>query len=287
MEKFNRRYKCVIELEDEIITIDDFISCEAKIYKSCMMKLNTASFTFYNLAVETTSKLFLDRYDIKKRYPLKFYAGYDGGNDQDKDLHLVFRGDAIATRQARNGADITYTIECQDGYFSVANVLANTTFEGVTNGLDLFRSLADKLYMQPETNKQDNILEQIKFPRGLILNGNAFEHGGRLLDENIFIDNNILNYLPEDKVKLSTKLTIDAKNGLKNIPYLEGRYINPQTIFEPFVEVGMECDLTSKYEGEALNAICKVVGFTHNVTFSPRVNGDASTLYQLIRMKTK
>ena len=93
------------------------ITCEARISKSCSMKLNTARFTFFNLKQDTKQFLFQDRYDVRWKKTVEFRAGYRSQGD----LQLIFKGNIISSSQVRDGSDISFTIECQDGQFSVAN----------------------------------------------------------------------------------------------------------------------------------------------------------------------
>lgn len=279
--KFNRNYEFTITIPDtktgltQILNIRYPLTISFNIQKSATMKLNTAKFSLYNLKESTRKLLFQDRYDIPWKKTVEFKAGYL--NQDNHILYTLFKGNIIQSKTIKSGPDFITEIICQDGQFNIANALANVTMKQGASGLDFIKNLASVTGLI--INKTGD-LGQYNFPNGLSLNGNMYDELQKVYNNSIFVEDEMINVLDEYEVIANPILVINSKSGFKNIPYMEGRYVVVEMVFEPNAKVGILCKLESQYE-KIYNGLYKSVGVTHSGVISDRLNGDLTTTLQL------
>lgn len=252
--KFGLKYKLVYQVKSKdgsvieqiqitAIENDLNITCDFEIERTFQSELNKARFTITNLSPPTRNKMVKDRYDTRNYVKMWFYMGYGS------QLNLVFTGNVLATETDDDSIVSGVTIiEALDGSFLVYNtysqltVAQNTSFELVFNKLfdDLKKSaqnLQDDFTLQPLTADAKKELSQRTY-KAMSFSGNTWETMKTIFPDGLFIDNNVLYYLPKSAKKDNEVFVLQADTGLQKAPKISNTVLMARTICEPTIQVG-------------------------------------------------
>ena len=288
--RFQRNYRAEFEIGsigkgnkyifEENIEIKYPITCNLLIDLGIYGSANKGFFQFFNLAKQTQAKLWLDNYEIGKKYvKLKFYAGY--GNV----MPLVFQGFMQQCLSYRESGSTEFITEMQgfEGGELFSYGYVNSTFTKGTEAKDVLNAILDgypdiKLgYISPEIPK----LPRNKTFIGQTMDLLGAEYGGY----DIFIEKGELNILGKDEVVPGDIQVISAKSGLLGSPKRSNLFTEIETIFEPRFRSAQAILLESSVDSR-FTQLYEIVGIKHKGIISPSSCGKLITECTLSLLQT-
>ncbi len=269
--------KIETEGTDQIITTQTInvrypITLEFDIKKSLLSNVNTANFTFYNLATTRRNLLFKDIDIQSNEYEIVLQAGFKG-----QQLAKSFHGFTRECYSKKEGNSTVTHLMCTNFGSTVLNAFANTAINENTDMLDVFKDLAHQL-PGLTLGSIGNITGSLT--RGQTFYGNPNE----LLQQTFpgtFIDNAQINYLNDNEVIVGQKIQIiNSKTGLLGTPRKQQNYLIVPLVFRPEINIGefvrLDLELNNQDSMQA-----KVMGISHRGTISGGVTNSAITELEL------
>lgn len=263
--KFGRIYRLdVFTPAGKQITIEPPFSIQFQITRNTLASANKMNVTLYNLGPSTRNQIFRDRYNISERWPISLYAGY--GNR----LHEVFVGKIFEALSYKQGTEWITIIDAFDGLDEAQNGVISETIAAQVSFKDVIKRVVATM--------PDMILgfmgapSEGSAPRGSAYIGSSMDAIGDITGGQYFIDKQTLNVLADDEV-LPGEVTFLDPSLLLGTPRRREAFLDISTLFEPIVDLGKVYAIESvdpRYNGQY-----KAVGFTHNVTISSAMAGDA------------
>lgn len=281
MKKFQRNYRAEFEIgihnknqnyiPQEKITIEYPLTCNLNIDVGSYSSASNGTFQFYNLSKQDQAKLWLDEYEIGKKYvSIKFYAGY--GNT----MPLIFQGDLQRCISYRESGAVDWITELTA--FQGGNIYrygyCNDTFVKGTDLKDILNYFSQNFkdlkpgYITPEIPP----LSRNRTFIGQTMDILGREYGGY----EIFIDKGELNILGDNDVIPGEIQVITDKTGLLGSPKRANLFVKCDMLFEPQLRTGQAVILLSDSMPQ-FNQAYKIVDIKHNGIISPRVSGTLIT----------
>lgn len=268
--KWIRDYEITITTpEGTIITVEPPFSIHFRVNRNALASANRCNLTIYNLGPNTRNQIFKDRYTIAEYWQLEIKAGY-------KKLETVFLGNMYQSYSFKQGPDWLSNIQGFDGLNAIQNGFTSTTVEKGTSQRTVVQNIIKDM---PNVVKgllgtpADGSNERGKVLMGQSADLLSIETGGKY-----FIDNEVVNVLDGDEVKGGQILLLDSDQ-LFTTPKRRDAVLDCDVLFIPEASIALFCQLDSKFK--IYNGTYKVIGFTHDVTISQAISGNAKTTITL------
>ncbi|MDR3244665.1 MAG: hypothetical protein LBT79_07955 [Elusimicrobiota bacterium] len=272
MQKFNRNYLMSIQVDDDNrIEFGLPFSIEFQITRNTLASANTGKFKIYNLQEDKREQIYKDQYDTLNIKLIELKAGY--GND----LSTIFKGWIKRAYSEHNGTNNITTIEAYDGGVAFISGQTSNTFNADTPKNDVLNSLVKSL---PGVSIGAIGNFEGKLSRGNSYFGNTANLLSEITNGGFYVDNNKTYCLNKNECIEGNIQVITSESGLLEAPIREEQNITCKIIFEPRLLVGQIIELKSSINPR-FNGQYKVIGFNHNGTISPAVNGQCMTKVNL------
>lgn len=242
--RFERDYQLTVQVSgSKAVVIRPPFRISFQADKSTDRSLNKATIKIYNMSPENRLAVVKDA-DDKKKLGVELLVGYQGS------VERVFKGSVHIGENAREGADIITTLDCQDGGFDFRYSYTSKCITG--DPVDAI--LAD----MPNTNKGKITKNRPTLLRPRVLVGNSYKLIGKTLkDQDWFIDDETLNIVAKDEVLSEFIPVVSASTGLLNTPTREEKKVTVQTLMNPALRCGHLFKLDSK-TAPHLNGVYKI-----------------------------
>lgn len=284
MQKFMRNYRAEFEIghrengkrvADEVITISYPITCQFDINLGSYQAANAATFQFINLSPTIQAKLWLDRFEIGKKYVvIRFYAGYG------ETMPLVFQGylqECLSERPSGSTEWITTMNGFEGGHLYQYGFINTTIAKGTT-----LADIVNYMIEQDKDVKLGYITPDLPpLPRNRTFIGQTMDILGREYGGyEVFIDKGKLNILGDNDVIPGEILVITDDSGLLGSPRRSNVFTEVTTLFEPGVRVGQAISIISD-SMPRFNRAYKLVQIHHKGVISAVDSGKLTTTMTL------
>lgn len=259
-----------VTLQAETVTLSYPLAIDFTITRNTDANTNTANFTIHNLNEKTRSNLFQERMEIGVKKLVRFYAGYNGKEQE------VFKGYVQECYSQKTGSEVVTNLECWD--IGIGEKITAVTFNKGTTFKEAYKQIAGKV--------SDLELGEIgdlngTFKTEVTFVGTPFEILNKITNYHTYIDNGKVVTLQDNECIDVPVYKVTSSTGLLNIPMRRGGQVIVQTLFQPNVKVGqlyeIHSDLNNYYDG-----VYKVYGFTHSGTISGASSGQRTTELNLL-----
>lgn len=284
MLKLQRNYRAEFEIgirkdgkyipQDKLV-IEYPFTCQFSIVTGTYVSQNVGSFQFVNLSRDDQARLWLDLWNMGKKYIyMNFYAGY-GDN-----IPMVFCGSVQSCTSEKQGGSTEYITEMQvqagadvyrHGYMN-ATFTAGTTLKNILDFVTKDNPNLKPGYITPDIKPLTRNKSYIGQPMDLL----SREYSGYRL----FINNDEINILGDRDLIPGEVAVISDESGLLGSPKSANGYVECQLIFEPQIKAGQGVTLLS-YTMPWLNQSYSVVRVQHSGIISPNVSGKLITTLSL------
>lgn len=269
--KFQRNYRLEITTPaGKKITINPPFTLMFSLTRNTLASANRCQMKIYNLGKNTRSQIYKDRYVTTDYWRVSLRAGY--GNS----LKEVFAGNIYEANSTKEKVEWITTIDCFDGLDAIQNGFTAQTVNKNTSVKDILKGVINDMpnviagFFGSETEGEA--------PRGQVLIGQSAGVLADLTGGNYFIDNETVNVLTNDETIKGQVIVLDSDQLLAT-PKRQDTFLSVPVLFLPEAQVGVVCEINSLEE--IYNGQYKIMGFTHSVTISQAVPGDARTELQL------
>lgn len=270
-------------IAEETVTIAYPTTCILDIDLGGYQSACKGVFQFYNLPRTIQAKLWLDLYEIGKKYIiLKFYGGYGDT------MPFIFQGTLMeCTSQKPSGnVDWITTMWGYEGGFMYEHSYFNTTVAKGTKIEDILDAILKECpdvklgYISPSVPLLPRNRTFIGQPMDVL----AREYGGF----EVYISKGELNIVAEDEVIPGDIQVITDSTGLLGSPRRANVYVELDTLFEPGLKVDQAIELLSD-SMPGFNGLYKVIKIHHKGIISPVECGKLTTTItlQLLTEKPK
>jgi hypothetical protein len=235
-----------------------------------MARMNTGTFTIYNLAEQTRKQIYQDRYNLNTYKYVILEAGYG------ENMSQIFVGQIRQAYSMRVGTEWQTTIEAWDGGFGVANGSTSISFPKGAGQAQVFKQLfANMPYT--DTPVISGGLTGSYTHRGISFMGNSWTIAKYLTPSgyHLYIDNNHPQIISYTEYVEGGIPQISSDMGLLETPRREDANLEVKILFEPRLIIGQAVSLNS--EVGIYNNQYKVVGINHSGTISEAASSDCAT----------
>ena len=268
-------------IPDETITVQYPTTCQLDIDLGGYQSACKGVFQFYNLSKEIQAKLWLDLYEIGKKYIiLKFYAGYGDT------MPFIFQGTLMECTSEKPSGSVDWITQMwgYEGGFLYEHSYFNET---LTKGTKIEDILNNLLTASPDV-KLGYISPSIPpLPRNRTFIGQTMDILGREYGGyEVFISKGELNILAEDEVMPGEIQVITDSTGLLGSPRRANIFVELDTLFEPGLKVDQAIELLSDSMPQ-FNQLYKVIRIHHKGIISAVTCGKLTTTVTLALLETK
>jgi hypothetical protein len=300
-QKFGRNYRLTIDVKDGLglIVIEPPLTMRFWVRRDILSSVNNASIDVYNLSLANRRRIFQDRNNLGPANPdatdangkptgrrsAKLEVGYGGL------IYTVWQGDIWTASSAREGVDIVTRIESLTGIYDLAASQINLSLPAGTTLTQAFQQLAGQM---PNTKIGYISNFPQTFGKAVVLNGKPWD----LIQQyaqgiaHAYIDNDKI-FIMSTGIAPGSKLDViassaqqipvfNADTGLLETPRREQALISITTLLEANVQINSVIQINSVVE-PAFDGQYSVVGLQHSGTISGAVNGDARSIFFLLR----
>jgi len=271
--RFKRDYMLTVQISDEqAVVVRPPFRVVFSADKTSDPSLNKATIKIYNLAADNRLAVVKDENE-KKKLGVELMVGYDGT------VERIFKGSIHVGQNAREGADIVTTLECQDGGFDF-----RYSFTSKSTRSDAVDAILEDM---PNTTRGKITAQRPATTRPRVLVGNSYKLIGRTLrDQKWFIDDEALNVVADDEVISDFVPVVEARTGLINTPTREEKKVTFQTLLNPALRVAGLCEIRS-VTAPHLNGIYKIesIGYDGDydgTAWTQTVTGTLTAEYKVI-----
>lgn len=273
MSKFNRAYKCTIDMGDgEAIIITPPLTINFSINRSTSSSSNNLELKIFNLAKKTRNRIYADRFTKNLYRRITLEIGY-GDN-----LSTVFIGNIFTANSARQGSDIVTSITALDGGFDTYNTRTSKTY---SSGITKKEVVEDLIKEFPNINQGKLGEIDGTFNRPVVVDGNTFGLIKKYTDNRVFIDLEQVNILSDDEVVAGYIPLINSASGLIGTPQRNDAFLTIQTMLEPSIIMGQIIAIESSVQ-PIFDGQYKVLGLTHSGTISESIGGTCRSTFNLL-----
>lgn len=278
--KFGRNYRAEFEIGERVdngifipkdsLEIKYPVTCNLLLDLGVYSTANMGVFQFYNLPRQVQSQLWIDDYELGKKYvKMKFYAGYGDV------MPLCFEGIFLTCQSYRESGSVDWITEIQafEGGGLLKYGYINATISKGTELIDILDYMTEKYDVKPGYITPDIS----PLPRNRTFIGQTMdllnrEYGGY----DIFIEKGELNILGPNDVVPGDIQVISAETGLLGSPKRANLFAEVETIFEPRLRTKQAISLYSNLMPE-FNNLYEVVRIVHKGVISPVISGKLIT----------
>lgn len=268
-------------IAEETITVQYPTTCILDIDLGAYQSPCKGVFQFYNLSPTIQAKLWLDLYEIGKKYIiLKFYAGY--GNT----MSFIFQGTLMeCTSQKPSGGTewITQMWGYEGGFLYEHSYFNNTVAKGTK-----IEDIIDAVLKEVPDVKLGYISPDIPpLPRNKTFIGQTMDILGREYGGyEVFISKGELNILKGDEVLPGDIQVITDSTGLLGSPRRANIFVELDTLFEPGLKIDQAIELLSDSMPQ-FNQLYKIIRIHHKGIISAVECGKLTTSVTLALLKNK
>lgn len=244
-------------IADEIITVQYPTTCIMEIDLGAYQASgNKATFQFYNLPPTIQAKLWLDLFEIGKKYViLKFYGGYGDT------MPFIFQGDLMECTSQKPSGGVDWITQCwgYEGGHEYQHSFMNVTAAKGTKIEDILTNL-----LKDSNVKLGYISPSIPpLPRNKTFIGQTMDLLGREYGGyEIFISKGELNILDKDEVLPGDIQVITDSSGLLGSPKRANIFTEVDMLFEPGLKIDQAVELLSNTMPQ-FNQLYKVIRIQH------------------------
>ena len=273
MKKWN--YRVTVYTQTDTFIITNPITCKGTVTKAVLSENNTANIQLYNLAPSTRSGIYQDplTLDPLKQKLLKVEVGYG----EDNTMSQIFFGRILQaySKQAGGSTDIITVIEavCLDLLYCQSSV----TFKAGTSKKEAIKILANDL---PHCAIGSIGKVEGEFQTDTTFEGNTVEQINKIAGGGAFVDDGLINVCLLNEVLDVPVPVITSDNYLLETPIRKEANLDVNFIMIPDIILGQLLEIAS-VNFSNFNGQYKVIGFSHNFTFSESSNIDARTTANL------
>lgn len=291
MLKFQRNYRAEFEIGqldenkkfivEETITVAYPVTCTFDINLGAYQSPCKGVFQFYNLSRIIQDKLWLDLYEIGKKYiTIKFYAGYG------ETMPLLFQGNLQeCTSEKPSGSTewITQMWGFEGGFLFQYGYLNQTAAKGTK-----IEDILDTILKETPDIKLGYISKDIEpLPRNKTFIGQTMDLLGREYGGyEAFISKGELNILGDNDVIPGDIQVITDSTGLLGSPRRANVFVELDTLFEPGLKIGQAIELLSD-SMRRFNQLYKLISIHHKGIISPVECGKLTTTVTLSLLQKK
>lgn len=266
---------------DETVTIQYPTTCVLDIDLGGYQSACKGVFQFYNLPRTIQSKLWLDLYEIGKKYIiLKFYAGYGDV------MPFIFQGTLMECTSQKPSGSVDWVTQMwgYEGGYMYEHSFFNNTFAKGTKPEDIVATILKECpdvklgYISPTLPALPRNRTFIGQPMEVL----AREYGGY----EVFISKGEFNIIGENEVLPGDIQVINDSTGLLGSPRRANIFVELDTLFEPGLKVDQAIELLSQ-NMPRFNSLYKVIKIHHKGIISPVTCGKLITTTTLALLKEK
>jgi hypothetical protein len=267
-----RKFRCFIELENEVLTLTSPLTAVFTISRGVMSSLNSMTLDIYGLKRATRDKIFQDRFNPKNYKRIIFSIANDGVNFTD-----VFIGNIFTAYSERQGDVPVTKITARDGGFDIVNAQVNKTLTGGT-----FKEVVQEIidgFPNVKTGKIGSL--DGEFRRPIVLSGNSYDLIKKYTQDRVYIDLEQINILDDNEAIAGLVPLITSSSGLLKTPMRRDAYLSIETILKPDIILSqiieIESSIAPQFDGQY-----KVMGITHSGTISEAVEARCQSQFDLL-----
>lgn len=250
--RFERDYRLTVQVsEDKAVVIRPPFRITFSADKTLDSSLNKMTVKIYNLSEENRQAIVKDA-DENKKLGVELLVGYKSGVEQ------IFKGSIHVGENAREGANIVTTLDCQDGGYDFRFSFTSKSIPANVDPLDAI------LEDMPNTKRGKVTATRPVNTRPRVLVGNSYKLIGRTVDrQKWYIDDETVNIINDDEVISDFVPVVEAATGLINTPTRENKKVTIQTMMNPALRLGGLYDLRSK-TAPHLNKVYKIEAISYD-----------------------
>lgn len=266
---------------DETVTVQYPVTCLLDIDLGGYQSACKGVFQFYNLPRTIQAKLWLDLYEIGKKYIiLKFYAGYGDV------MPIIFQGTLMECTSEKPSGSVDWITQMwgYEGGFMYEHSYFNNTFAKGTKPEDIIETILKECpdvklgYISPTIPA----LPRNRTFIGQTMDILAREYGGY----EVFISKGEFNIIAEDEVLPGDIQVINDSTGLLGSPRRANIFVELDTLFEPGLKIDQAVELLSQ-NMPRFNQLYKVIKIHHKGIISPVTCGKLLTTVTLALLQKK
>lgn len=266
---------------DETVTVQYPVTCLLDIDLGGYQSACKGVFQFYNLPRTIQAKLWLDLYEIGKKYIiLKFYTGYGDV------MPFIFQGTLMECTSEKPSGSVDWITQMwgYEGGFMYEHSYFNNTFAKGTKPEDIIETILKECpdvklgYISPTIPALPRNRTFIGQPMDIL----AREYGGY----EVFISKGEFNIIAEDEVLPGDIQVINDSTGLLGSPRRSNIFVELDTLFEPGLKIDQAVELLSQ-NTPRFNQLYKVIKIHHKGIISPVTCGKLLTTVTLALLQDK
>lgn len=245
------------------------LTVQFNIVRNTLAQSNTGDFTILNLAKDTRSVLFQDRFATNIIKNIKFEAGYNGKFIQ------VFYGKIQECYSKRVGVDVQTNIKAWD-------IGTNESVKAVTfqAGTSFREALKNVLAQSPYSlGAIGDIQGTFKTDTSFV--GTPLNIANQITNQHTFVDNGTVNTLNNNECLDMGVVVLKAETGLIATPERRNESVVVNSIFNPNLIVGQLIEIQSDIASE-FTGTYQIGGITHTGTISGAEAGQRITTLNLL-----
>lgn len=256
--RFERNYQLTIGIGNRAVIVRPPMRIVFNVDKSTDASLNKMALEVYNLRESNRLAIVKDS-DDQERIPIVLQVGYNGT------LQTIFQGSVNRGQNKREGPDFISSFDCLDGGDDFLYAFTSRTVRGKDT------AISEILRDTPNTTR-GKITQLGGITRPKVLVGNSMQLVQEMLgpDETWFIDNEQLFIIKDDELTSSYIPVVSAETGLLNTPEREEKDVTFQTILNPSIKLGGQCQLRS-LTAPYLNDVYKVTQMNYTGDYDGNV----------------
>lgn len=262
-------------IAEETITVQYPVTCTLDIDLGGYQAACKGIFQFYNLPRDIQAKLWLDLYEMGKKFIiLKFYAGYGDC------MPFIFQGTLMECTSQKPSGSVDWITQMwgYEGGFLYEHSYFDKTYAKGTKIEDI---LNDMLKDTPDIKLGYISPEIPALPRNRTFIGQTMDILGRDYGGyEVFISKGELNILAGDEVLPGDIQVITDSTGLLGSPRRANVFVELDTLFEPGLKVDQAIDLLSDSMPQ-FNQLYKIIRIHHKGIISPVECGKLTTTITL------
>lgn len=285
MLKLQRNYRAEFEIgykndkqeliPQEKLTITYPFTCEFDLECSTLPSANSGVFSFINLSEEDKGRLWVDTYNIGRKYIyMRFFAGYGDT------MPIIFEGWVLQCTSEKRGGSTEFITQMQviDAGMLYQLGFINATFTEGTTLASIVKVATQGVenatvgYITPDISPIKRARTFIGQPINLLVR----EYNGY----QVFVDKGEIHILGDRDVIPGEVTVITDESGLLGSPSRAEDFVYCDMIFEPQLRVGQAISLVSETL-PWLNQSYQIVKLKHRGVISPVVSGNLITTLTL------
>lgn len=273
--KFGRTYFVTVTdvagLDKKTMTIGMPLTCKFSLNRNWGLVAGNGVIQLYNLNKDSRAFLRKDTTDLNTFRLVSITAGHL--NEQA----TLMEGYLQSGSSVRQGTDYITTLNISD----MTNAWRNATFSGSFKSNTFISTIIKNIAKSLEAYgiKTGTISRSIngKTKRGTSLTGKSVDLIDEITGGQFFVDNGVLNVLPDNEYIDGTILRVSNRYGLIGKPRREGQNVIITLLLEPRAYVGQQASVLIENDDDDFNGTYYVRSISHVGTISETIGETATT----------